>query len=123
MGEETAPSIDDEHRANVRPVAQGEAFAGFVTLEAQTSGLHMIFVNAHVPLTVTETGGLTIPPDHGHVGRSLCDAVKAPLVLPLEVGTCHLSIGPTAEETISIVVLAQRGHATADETMEHTHHL
>lgn len=123
MGEETAPSIDDEHRADVSLVAQGESFAGFVTLEAQTSGLHMIFVNAHVPPTVTDSGGLTIPPDHGHVGSLFCDAVKAQLVLPLEVGTDHLSIGPTAEETISIVVLAQHGHATADETMEHTHHL
>lgn len=110
VADSTAGDVTGEHtRHDVTLVAIDGGNGGFVQLDSE-GGEHVIFLTADVPLALLDGNAAAIAIAES-VAESTCDEVVIAHHAVLPVGKVFLSFGPTAAESVSLVVEPLDNHA------------
>jgi hypothetical protein len=106
-GGEGAPAIDDDHRRyDVALVAVTGGMGGFVTYASPMATDYVFFLGTDVPLQLINAASAPVTPEESATSSPVCTEIKGRYLVPLEVGTYALRLGPTTETSVSIVVEA-----------------
>ena len=112
----TAPDATHEHTSvRVTLDEAGGQYAGGVSYAAAEAGDFVIFLTRDVPLTIASSSGDAVAIE-ATAAVDACTDVAVAHTVELEVGTYHLTLGPTTEASVGIVVEhAGGGHEHGDE--------
>lgn len=100
-----APAVSNDHRRydiTLTDVTGGKG--GSVSFAAAEATDYILFTSADVPVTVKDSGGMTVAPEASVKSSSTCTEVKGRHTIPLSVGTYTLTFGPTTATTVSLVI-------------------
>jgi hypothetical protein len=108
----TAPAITNDHkRYDIALADDGSGQKiGFVTFAPREAVDFVFFLGADVPLTIEDGAGGEVTVESKETSVPECTDVKARHQVALDVGTYALRFGPTAEESVSVVVEEAGGH-------------
>jgi len=101
-----APAVSNDHKRY--DIALPSGSAGSVSFAASEATDYVFFLNADVPLTVTSASGQSVAFESSAKSSESCTDIKGRHVVPLEVGTYTLTLGP-ASGTVSLVI-EESGH-------------
>lgn len=101
-----ALSVRSDHRRYdvvLSELPTGGGKGGFVTFPSTEAAHAVFFLGAGVPFTVLDGNGLPITLESADTSGE-CAAVRGRHAVHLGVGTYALSLGPTAETRVSLVI-------------------
>jgi hypothetical protein len=102
VADASAPNISEEHTSHdVTLVAVTDGNGGFVQLDSE-GGPHIFFLTKVVPLSLADGNGGAIAGTS--VAESTCPEVVTAVEAELPVGKIFVELGPTTEESVSVVV-------------------
>jgi hypothetical protein len=100
-----APSVDDDHRRyDVTLVDVTGGKGGVVKFAASAAGVHVIFLDADVPLFITDAAGAPVAIEESASSSTACADIRGKHVVELGVGTYNLTLGPTTSTQVGVVV-------------------
>lgn len=106
-----APAIDADHnRYDVTLSAVSGGLGGFVSYAAPEATDYLFFLGAAVPVQFLDAANVVIALEEEATGSTACTEIKGRYLVPLQVGTYTLRLGPTAQTSVAIVV-EEAGHA------------
>ena len=76
---------------------------GFAMFETMADGVHALFSNVAVDLTITDSSGAVVEPLETIAGSDLCDEIGQTIFVDLDPGMYTIEIGPTSETSVEIV--------------------
>jgi hypothetical protein len=95
---------DDHHRYDVSLVAITGGNGGRVRFASDEQGDFIIFLNQGVPLKVLDSSGAEVAIEASATSSTACTDIRGRHVVPLGVGTYTLSLGPTTQTSVGIVI-------------------
>jgi hypothetical protein len=108
-----APEIGDAHtRFDITLPGAGDSRAGRVDLVIAEAGGYMLYMSADVPLTVHDDAGTALAPEASERSVAECTEVALGHGFDLGVGTYSVSLGPTAEALVQVVVVPLGEHVS-----------
>jgi hypothetical protein len=101
----SAPAIMADHqRYDVALVAVTGGMGGFVNYGAPEATDYLFFLDADVPVQFQDATSASVTPEDSAAGSTACADIKGRHLVPLEVGTYTIQIGPTTNTSVGIVV-------------------
>jgi hypothetical protein len=105
-----APDMVEHHvRYEITLAGDAAPYGGHVDLIMDEQGQFAIFVSPGVPLTVLDSSGEDVPPEAIETDVKACAEVSAGYTFELGVGTYRLSLGPSEEPEVQVVVVDVAG--------------
>jgi hypothetical protein len=102
---DAAPSIAADHqRYDVTLVAVTGGMGGFVRYAPGEAADYLFFLSAGVPVEFLDATSAPVAPEESASSSTACAEIKGRHLVPLEVGTSALRLGPTSQTSVSIVV-------------------
>jgi hypothetical protein len=104
------PDVTYEHtsvRVALVDVAGGRG--GFVAFRAAAAAGYVFFLSANVAFGVSDAAGAPVTLEQSRGDLGACAEVSVEHTVALEVGTWTLSLGPTSETTVSLVIEEEGG--------------
>lgn len=104
-----APDFGEHHtRFDITLVEDGSGmYGGYLDLVVEEEGETMLFTSAAVPVTLWDGSGNQVAAEATSDEVAACAEVSASSTYDLGVGTYLASFGPTAESSVSVVVVAE----------------
>jgi len=100
-----APAVAaDHHRYEIALADVAGGKGGFLSLAVAEAGDLAFFLDAEVPLKLSDAGGSAVSFESSEQSSPDCAAVKGRFVAHLGVGPVYLELGPTAAGTVNLVV-------------------
>ena len=102
---DVAPALGSDHRrydVTLIDVAGGKG--GFVKYAASEAADYLFFLSADVPVEFLDGANAPVTPEASATSSSACSEIKGRHLVPLQVGTYAVRLGPTTHDTVSIVV-------------------
>ncbi|HWM84507.1 MAG TPA: hypothetical protein VNO33_01690 [Kofleriaceae bacterium] len=108
---EEAPGVADDHmRYDVTLVPVDGGNGGTVAFDSAEAADFVFFLGADVALGITDSGAQAVTIEESATSSPECVEIRGRHVAELTVGTHYLSLGPTAEESVSLVIEHAAGH-------------
>ncbi len=109
--------ISFEHtRVDVALLADGDEFYGWVSFAADEDAEFTFFLTDDVPFAIQDLNAALVAVEESEIGSEFCDDIAVSHTFDLAVGTYALSFGPSASDSIGLVVEEAGEHAEhADE--------
>jgi hypothetical protein len=109
---DAAPAVAADHqRYDVALIDVAGGKGGFVKYAASEAADYLFFLSADVPVEFLDGANATVAPEESATSSRACAEIRGRHLVPLEVGTYTLRLGPTTETSVSIVVEeAAHGH-------------
>jgi hypothetical protein len=105
-----APDMLEHHvRYDVTLAGDAAPYSGYVDLVMDEPGEFVIFVSQLVPLNVFDSNGEDLPPEAIDVDVEACAEVSAGYTFDFGVGTYRLSLGPSEDPLVQVVVVYAGG--------------
>jgi len=104
---DTAPAVLADHmRYDVTLIATtgATAFGGFVKYAAPEATDFVFYLSADVPVEFLDATGAVVLPETSANSSTACAEIMGRHLIPLEVGTYGLQLGPTTRTSVSVVV-------------------
>jgi hypothetical protein len=102
---DTAPAVAADHqRYDVTLIAVTGGQGGFVRYAASAAGDYVFFLGADVPARFVDAAGAAVTPEESASSSTACAEIKGRHLVPLEVGTYGIDLGPTTQTSVGIVV-------------------
>lgn len=104
-----APDVGEHHtRFDVALVADtGGMYSGYVDLVVEEAGISDVFTDSAVAMRVWNASGSEVMAHHAQSTITECTEVSQGIGYQLGVGTYSLQLGPTTEQTVSLVVVLE----------------
>ena len=100
-----APAVSDDHkRYDITLPAGTGGNIGSVSFAASEASQYALFLGADVPVKVTSSSGQEVAFESSAKSSSQCGEIKGRHVVPLQVGTYTLTLGPTSQSSVSLVI-------------------
>ena len=100
-----APAVSNDHkRYDISLPAGSGGNVGSVSFAAAEASDYVFFLGSNVTLKVTSASGETVTFEESATSSMECTAIKGRYVAPLQVGTYTLTLGPTSESSVSLVI-------------------
>lgn len=100
-----APAVSNDHkRYDISLPAGSGGNVGSVSFAAAEASDYVFFLGSNVTLKVTSASGETVTFEESATSSTECTQVKGRYVAPLQVGTYTLTLGPTSESSVSLVI-------------------
>lgn len=107
-----APDLVEDHvRYEIILAGDAAPYGGHVDLIMDEQGEFVIFLSPDVPLTVFDSSGEDVPPEAIDTDVKECAEVSAGYTFDFGVGTYRLSLGPSDEAQVQVVVVDVAGDA------------
>lgn len=104
-GADSAPAVAGDHkRYDVTLIDVGGGKGGFVKFAAAQAVDFVFFLDANVPLEFLDATNMAVAPEASATSSTVCAEIKGRHLVPLEVGTYVLKLGPTTLTSVGIVV-------------------
>lgn len=99
----------DHRRYDITLMSGPDGNSGFVLFAASEAADYVIYTNADVPLSITTASGEAVEIEESTSSSKGCTDIKGRHVVPLTVGTHHLTFGPTSVATVGVLVEESHG--------------
>jgi hypothetical protein len=100
-----APAVSNDHKRYDISLPTGSGGnVGSVSFAAAEASDYVFFLGSNVTLKVTSASGETVTFEESATSSTECTQVKGRYVAPLQVGTYTLTLGPTSESSVSLVI-------------------
>lgn len=106
-----APAIKADHQrydAALVDVTGGKG--GHVSYASAEAAHYVFFLDADVPVKFLDSSSNEVVPEESATSSAGCAEIKGRHAVPLGVGTYFLSLGPTSQTSVGIVVEEEGGH-------------
>ncbi|PTL78204.1 hypothetical protein [Vitiosangium sp. GDMCC 1.1324] len=95
---------NDHKRYDITLPAGSGGNVGSVSFSVSEATDYVFFLGADVPLKVTSSSGQEVAFEASATSSKECAEIKGRHVAPLQVGTYSLTLGPTSQSTVSLVI-------------------
>ncbi len=107
-----APSATYEHtRVDISLTDVTGGKGGVVKYESGEATDYIFAMNKNIPVKIADAQGADVAVEATEVGSEACAEVAVQHTVALGVGTYYLSLGPTTETLVGLVVEEAAGHA------------
>jgi hypothetical protein len=105
MMTDTAPAIDDDHRAyTVTLPAAAIGFSGFVSFAASELGYYGVYLDQGATAGFSTSAGTAITPVESGTSSAACTEIMGRYMVPLEVGTTFILLSSPTVSTVNVVI-------------------
>ena len=109
--DDSAPAVADDHRRYDITLADiSGQNGGFVAFASSEAADWLFLFDRDVPVTFRDAAGAAIAPEETSASSADCPLVRGRHLVPLEVGTVYLELGPSTETSVSLVIEEAAGH-------------
>lgn len=100
-----APAVSNDHkRYDITLPAGSGGNGGSVSFAVSETQHYVFFLGADVPLKVTNSSGAEVAFESSATSSEACGEIKGRHVAELLVGTYTLTLGPTSQGSVSLVI-------------------
>ena len=101
-----APAVSNDHRRYDISLIDGTGGkGGSVSFAVTRANDYTLFLTGEVPVNLRDANGQRIEVTASGTGSSDCSEVKRRHLFALEVGTYSITLGPTTESSVSLVIV------------------